>query len=94
MINMQRGKTIDAFLADIAAHDGGGVLSSGFQRQPRVVPPVSKGKKGEFQNFKHEFLLKANMVVISGLFVGQGTRVVPVGDPLEQKAVITGGFFK
>ena len=34
MINMQRGETRDSFLAGIAAHDSGGVLSSGFQRQP------------------------------------------------------------
>ena len=29
-INMQRGETGDSFLAGIAAHDGDGVLSSGF----------------------------------------------------------------
>ena len=44
--------------------------------------------KGEFQKFKHEFLLKANMLDISGHFVGQGTRVVRVGDPLKQRAVL------
>ena len=50
MINMQRGETRDSFPAGIAAHDGGGVLSSGFQRQPRVVSLVLKGEKGGFQN--------------------------------------------
>ena len=45
MINMQRGKTIDSFLAGIAAHDGGDVLSSGSQRQPRIVPSVLKGER-------------------------------------------------
>ena len=79
MINMQSGEAKDQFLAG-AAHDGHGVLSSGFQRQSRVAPPVLKG---DFQNFKHEFLLKANMLDISSHFVGQRTRVVPVGDPLE-----------
>ena len=51
MINMQRGKARDPFLAGIAAHDGNGVLSSGFQRQPRIVPPALKREKGisEFQ---------------------------------------------
>ena len=63
-------------------------MSSGFQRQPRVVPPVLKGKIGEFQKVRHEFLLKANMLDISGHFVGQGTQVVPVGDPLKQGAVL------
>ena len=38
--------------------------------------------------FKHEFLFKANILGISGHFVAQGTRVVPVGDPLKQKAVL------
>ena len=37
---------------------------------------------------KNEFLLKANMLGISGHFVGQGTSMVLlVGDPLEQKTV-------
>ena len=52
------------------------------------MPPVLKGKIGELQNIRHEFLLKANMLDISGHFVGQGTRVVPVGDPLKQRAVL------
>ena len=39
IINMQRGE---------AAHDGGGVLSSDSQRQPRVVPPVLKEDKEKF----------------------------------------------
>ena len=43
--NMGRDKTRESFLAGIAAHDGGGDLSSGFQRQPRVVSPVLKGEK-------------------------------------------------
>ena len=47
-----------------------------------------KGEKGGFQKFKHEFLLKANILDISGHFVGQGTRVVPVADPLKQNAVL------
>ena len=67
-------------------HDGDGVLSSGFKRQSRVVPPVLKGK---FQTFKHEFLLKVNMLDISGHFVGQAARVVPVGDPLKQRTVLS-----
>ena len=53
MVNMQRGKSTDSFLAGIT------VLSSGFQRQPRFVLPVLKGEKGGFQKFEHEFLLKA-----------------------------------
>ena len=83
MINVQRGEARDSFLAGIAAHDGNGVLSSGFQRQSRAVPPILKGEKDEFQKVKHEFLLKANMLDISGHVVGQGARVVPVGYPLK-----------
>ena len=63
-------------------------MSPNFRRQSRVVPPVLKGEKGDFQKLKYEFLLKANMLDISGHFVGQGTRVEPVGDPLKQKAVL------
>ena len=46
-------------------------------------------KEGKgFQKFKHDFLLKANMLDISDHFVGQRVRAVSVGDPLEQKAVL------
>ena len=88
VINMERGETRYSFLAGIAAHDGGGILSSGFQRQPRVVPTVLKGEKGRFQKIKHEFLLKENMLDISGHFASQGTRLIPVVDPLKHKAVL------
>ena len=37
MINIQSGEARDVFIAGIAAHDGDGVLSSGFQRRFRVV---------------------------------------------------------
>ena len=47
MISMQHGETKDSFLAGITAHNVGGVLSSGFQRQPRVIPRVLKGEKGK-----------------------------------------------
>ena len=87
MINMQRGETRYSFLAGIAANDDGGVLNSDFPRQLRVVPSVLRGEKRGFQKFKREFPLKSNMLDISGHFVGQGTRVVPVGDPLKQKTV-------
>ena len=89
MINMQRNEARDSFIAGIAAHNGDGVLGSGFQRQPRVVPPLLKGAKGELQNFRHRFLLKANMLNISGHFVDQGIRVVPIRDPPKQKAVLS-----
>ena len=85
---MQRGETRDSFLAGIAVHDGGRVLSFGFERQPRVVKLVLKGEEEGPQKIKHEFLLKANMLDTSGPFVGQRIRVVPVGDPLKQKAVL------
>ena len=87
MVNMQRGETRDPFIAGIAAYDGGGVSSCGFRSQSCVAPPVLKGEKEGFQEFKHEFLLKANMLDISGHFGDQGTRVVSVEDPLKQKAV-------
>ena len=88
MIDMQRGGTRTPFRTGIATHDGGGgVLSSVFQRRPRVVPPVLKREKGGFQNFKHEFLVKTNILDVSGHFVDQGTQVVPVGGPFKQNAV-------
>ena len=61
---------LDSCLAGIAVHNGDGDLSFGFQRQPRVGPFVLKGEKVELIKFKHEFLLKANMLNISGHFVG------------------------
>ena len=88
IINMQRGETIYSFFVGISTQDGDGILRSSFQRQPRVVPPVGKGEKRGFQKLKSEFLLKANMLDISGHFVGQGTRVISVGIPLKQKAVL------
>ena len=87
MINMQSGEARDSFLVG-AAHDGDGVLNSGFQKQSRIVPSVLKAEKGELKKNKYEFLLRANMLDISGHFVGQGTRAVPVGDPLKQRAVL------
>ena len=87
-VNMYSGEARESHLAGKAAHDGGsGVLNPSFHGQPRVVPPVLKGGKG-FQKFKHDFLLKANMLDISDHFVGQRVRAVPVGDPLKQKAVL------
>ena len=81
-----RGEARDSYLAGIAAHDdSGGVLN--LQGQPRVVPPVLKGGK-DYTKFKHDFLLKANMLDISDHFVGQMLREVPVGDPLKSRAVL------
>ena len=46
MINVQRGEARDSFLAGIAAHNDDGIMSSSFQRQSRVVPPMLNGEKG------------------------------------------------
>ena len=62
-------------------------MNPSFHGRPRVIPPVLKGGKG-FQKFKHDSLLKANMLEISHHFVGQRVRAVPVGDPRKQKAVL------
>ena len=90
MIDVRRGEARDPYLAGITAYDEGrDVLRTDFKSLPaRVVPPVLKAKKGGFQKFKHEFFLKANMLDITAHFVDQGTRAVPVGDPLKQKAVL------
>ena len=45
IITMQRCEARDAFLAGIAAHNHGDGLSSGFQKQHRVVPPALKEEK-------------------------------------------------
>ena len=90
MIDVRRGEARDPYLAGITAYDEGrDVLRTDFKSLPaRVVPPVLKVEKGGFQKFKHEFFLKANMLDITAHFVDQGTRAVPVGDPLKQKAVL------
>ena len=87
-VNMHGSEARESRVAGIAAHDSGSsVLNLSFHGQRRVIPPVLKGGKG-FQKFKHDFLLKANMLDISDHFVGHGVRAVPVGDPLKQKAVL------
>ena len=90
MIDVQRGEARVPYLAGIAAHDeGGGVLSNVFKSLPaRVIHPALKAGKKGFQKFKHEFLLKTNMLDISDYFVGQGMQMIPIGDPLKQKAVL------
>ena len=90
MIDVRRGEARDPYLAGITAYDEGrDVLRTDFKSLPaRVVPPVLKVEKGGFQKFKHEFFLKANMLDITAHFVDQGTRAVPVEDPLKQKAVL------
>ena len=90
MIDVRRGEARDPYLAGITAYDEGrDVLRTDFKSLPaRVVPSVLKVEKGGFQKFKHEFFLKANMLDITAHFVDQGTRAVPVGDPLKQKAVL------
>ena len=89
MIDVQRSEARVPYLAGIAAHDeGGGVLSTDFKSLPaRVIPPVINAENGGFQKFKHEFLLKPNMVDITDHFVGQGMQMVPAGNPLKLKAV-------
>ena len=87
-VSVYSGEARESHLAGIAALDrGSGVLNPSFHGQPRVIPPVLKGGNG-FRRFKHDFLLKANMLDISDHFVGQRVRAVPVGDPLKQKAVL------
>ena len=94
-VNMYSGEARESHLARIAEHDGGsGVFNSSFHGQPHVTPPVLKGGKG-FQNFKPDFLLKANNLDTSDHLVGERVRAVPVGDPLKQTAVLLrggGGF--
>ena len=87
-VNMYSGEARESHIAGIAAHDGGGsVLNPIFHGNPPVIPPVLKGGR-IFQNFNHDFLLKANILDISDHFVGQRVRAVPVGDPLKQKDVL------
>ena len=64
-------------------------MSTDFKSLPaRVIPLVPKAEKGGFQKFKHEFLLKTNMLGIYDPFLGQGMQMVPVEDPIKQKAVL------
>ena len=58
MINMQRGETGDSSLEGIGAHGGDDILSSSFQRQPRVVQPVMKGEKVSSKNSNMSSYLK------------------------------------
>ena len=89
-IDVQRGEARDSYLAGKTAYDEGrDVLRTDFKSLPaRVVPPVLKAEKGGFQKFKHEFILKTNMLDITNNFADQGMRAVPVGNPLKQKAVL------
>ena len=88
-IDVQHGEARVPYLAGIAAHDeGGGILTDLKSLPARVILPVLEAEKGGFQKFKHKFLLKTNMLDISGHFVGQGMRMVPVGDPLKPKAAL------
>ena len=95
MIDVQHGEGGVPYLAGISAHgEGGGVLTDFKSLPARVVPPVLEAEKRGFQKFKHEFLLKTNMLDISDHFVGQEMRIVPVGDPLKPKAaLLREGFF-
>ena len=89
MIDVQHGEASVPSFAGIAAHgEGGGVLADFKSLPARVIPPVLEAEKGGFQKFKHEFPLKANMLNISDHFVGQGMRMVPVGDPHKPKAAL------
>ena len=82
---MYSGEARESHLAGITAHDvGSGVLNPSFHGQPCLIPPVLKGGKG-FQTFKHDFLLKANMMDILDHFVGQRVRAVHIGDPLKSR---------
>ena len=76
MIDAQRGEARIPYLTGIAARDeSGGVLSTDFKSLlTRVIPRVLKAEKGGCQKFKHEFLLKINMLDITDLFVGQGMQ--------------------
>ena len=94
MIDVQHGEASVPHLAGIAAHgEGEGVLTD-FQKPacPRHTSCI-KSRKGGFQKFKHEFLLKTNMLDIFDHFVGQGKRMVPVGDPLKPKAALLREIF-
>ena len=89
MIDVQHGEARVRYLAGIAAHgEGGGVLTDVKSLPARVVLPVLEAEKGGFQKFKHEFLLKSNMLDTFDHFVGQRMRMVPVGDPLKPKAAL------
>ena len=87
-VKVYNGEARGSHLAGISAHNANcGVFNPSFHGQPRVIPPVLKGGTC-FHEFKHDFLLNANMLAISDRFVGQRVRVVPAGDPLKQKAVL------
>ena len=90
MIDVQRGEARVPCFAGISAHDdGGGDLSTDFKSLPaHVIPAMLKAEKGDFQKFKHEFLLKIKMLDIYDHFVGQGMQTVPVGDPLQQTTLL------
>ena len=91
-LNMYSGEARESHLAGLAAHDGGsGFFNPGFHRQPGVIRFVLKGGKG-YQNFKYDFLLKANMLDISDHVVDQRVRAVSVGDPLKKATLLGEGF--
>ena len=76
-VNMYSGEARESHLAGIAAHDGRScVLNLSFYGQPRVIPPVLNGEKG-FQKFKHDFLLKPNMLDILTTSYARGYEQYP-----------------
>lgn len=85
------GEARYSYPTGVAANKDAGGLAGvhDFKRQPtHAVPPVLKGVKGDFQEFKHEVLLKPKKLDISDHFIGQGTRAGPFGDPLKQRTVL------
>ena len=86
--------TRDTFHADIkSAHDGGGVLSYGVQRQPRVVPPVKKGES--IPKVQTRVSIKSKYAAHIWPFRRSvDTSGTSWGSAQTEGSVVTGGFFK
>ena len=86
---MHRGEARYSFLVGIAAHDGDGVLSSGFKRQHRDVPPLLKGEDDEFQKFTYA----GHLWLLSRSGDTSTSSTSRISTQIEGN-VVTGGFFK
>ena len=93
IIYMQRGEAKYFFLAGIAAHDGDGILSSGFQRQPRCYSTcVERRERGVSKIQKRVPIERKHAGHVWPLRRSGGTSSTSRRSAQREGSVVTGGF--